>query len=94
MSDGGILDQPMSTSDSAVGTDTPLATAATLPTLHSVVEDAERGHIRKALTHCDGSVGKTDDVLGISRKTLWEKETFGHKCMMTVPTNADNLLHL
>jgi DNA-binding NtrC family response regulator len=73
MSDGGILDQPMSTSDSAVGTDTPLATSATLPTLHSVVEDAERGHIRKALTHCDGSVGKTADVLGISRKTLWEK---------------------
>jgi DNA-binding NtrC family response regulator len=63
----------MSTSDSAVGTDTPLATSATLPTLHSVVEDAERGHIRKALTHCDGSVGKTADVLGISRKTLWEK---------------------
>lgn len=73
MSDGGILDQPMSTSDCAVGTDAPLATAATLPTLHSVVEDAERGHIRKALTHCDGSVGKTADVLGISRKTLWEK---------------------
>jgi DNA-binding NtrC family response regulator len=38
-----------------------------------VVEDAERGHIRKALNHCDGSVGKTADVLGISRKTLWEK---------------------
>jgi DNA-binding NtrC family response regulator len=37
------------------------------------VEDAERGHIRKALTHCDGSVGKTAEVLGISRKTLWEK---------------------
>jgi DNA-binding NtrC family response regulator len=74
MSDGGILDQPVSTNDSAVGTDTLLAsTTATLPTLHSVVEDAERGHIRKALTHCDGSVGKTADVLGISRKTLWEK---------------------
>jgi DNA-binding NtrC family response regulator len=74
MSDGGILDQPLSTNDSAVGAEIQLAsTTATLPTLHSVVEDAERGHIRKALTHCDGSVGKTADVLGISRKTLWEK---------------------
>jgi DNA-binding NtrC family response regulator len=46
---------------------------ATLPPLHAVVEDAERGHIRKALNECEGSVGKTADVLGISRKTLWEK---------------------
>ena len=46
---------------------------ATLASLHAVVEDAERGHIRKALNQCAGSVGKTADVLGISRKTLWEK---------------------
>jgi len=30
-------------------------------------------HIRKALNHCEGSVGKSADALGISRKTLWEK---------------------
>src|SRR3990167_2057020 len=32
-----------------------------------------RMHIRKALNHCEGSVGKSADALGISRKTLWEK---------------------
>ncbi|MFN3496567.1 MAG: helix-turn-helix domain-containing protein [Hydrogenophaga sp.] len=37
------------------------------------MEGVERTHIRKALMHCDGSVGKTAEVLGISRKTLWEK---------------------
>jgi DNA-binding NtrC family response regulator len=30
-------------------------------------------HIRKALSQCESSVGKTADMLGISRKTLWEK---------------------
>ncbi|MEX1165468.1 MAG: helix-turn-helix domain-containing protein [Hydrogenophaga sp.] len=35
--------------------------------------DAERGHIRRALRRCEGSVSKTADLLGISRKTLWEK---------------------
>lgn len=41
--------------------------------LQRVVEGAERTHIRRALQHCKGSVGKTAEALGISRKTLWEK---------------------
>lgn len=41
--------------------------------LQSILEGVERTHIRKALSHCEGSVGKTAEVLGISRKTLWEK---------------------
>jgi DNA-binding NtrC family response regulator len=74
MSEGGVLNQPLDSHDTAGGAEARLDPVEShLPTLHSVVEDAERGHIRKALTHCDGSVGKTADVLGISRKTLWEK---------------------
>ena len=41
--------------------------------LQAMVEDAERLHIRRALERTQGSVGKTADLLGISRKTLWEK---------------------
>lgn len=41
--------------------------------LHIMVEDAERLHIRRALGHTGGSVMKTAELLGISRKTLWEK---------------------
>lgn len=74
MSDGGILDEPMTSNDTAPASDSLVTTpASVMPSLHAVVEEAERGHIRKALNHCEGSVGKTADVLGISRKTLWEK---------------------
>ncbi|MDR3368916.1 sigma-54 dependent transcriptional regulator [Rhodoferax sp.] len=75
MSDGGVLDQPLVSSGQPPAVDSLLTstTPATLAPLHAVVEDAERGHIRKALNQCAGSVGKTADVLGISRKTLWEK---------------------
>lgn len=41
--------------------------------LHAMVEDAERLHIRRALDRTSGSVSKTAELLGISRKTLWEK---------------------
>jgi transcriptional regulator of acetoin/glycerol metabolism len=41
--------------------------------LHAMVEDAERRHIRSALERTGGSVMKTSELLGISRKTLWEK---------------------
>jgi DNA-binding NtrC family response regulator len=74
MSDGGVLDKPIVLSGGAAPEAPDLAPPAeTLPSLQSVVEDAERMHIRKALNHCEGSVGKSADVLGISRKTLWEK---------------------
>lgn len=42
-------------------------------TLHAMVEEAERRHIRSALERTGGSVMKTSELLGISRKTLWEK---------------------
>lgn len=70
LSDGGMLDvaesmQPASVAGHEDG--------GGLVSLQRMVETAERSHIQKALLHCDGSVGKTADVLGISRKTLWEK---------------------
>ncbi len=49
------------------------AVAADFSPLHVMVEDAERLHIRRALGHTGGSVTKTAELLGISRKTLWEK---------------------
>lgn len=74
MSDEGVLAVPVSASlgasPSTASTDGP---AEGLLPLHSIVEDAERVHIRKALTRCEGSVGKSAELLGISRKTLWEK---------------------
>ena len=74
LSDGGVLDQPLIGRSQDPGGDSMVSRLpSTLPPLHAVVEDAERGHIRKALNQCEGSVGKTADVLGISRKTLWEK---------------------
>ena len=41
--------------------------------LSDMVEDAERAHIRRALSRVGGSISKTAELLGISRKTLWEK---------------------
>jgi len=41
--------------------------------LSAMVEDAERLHIRRALARASGSISKTSELLGISRKTLWEK---------------------
>ena len=41
--------------------------------LHAMVDDVERRHIRNALERTGGSIMKTAELLGISRKTLWEK---------------------
>jgi DNA-binding NtrC family response regulator len=41
--------------------------------LQAMVEEAERRHVRSALERTGGSVMKTSELLGISRKTLWEK---------------------
>jgi DNA-binding NtrC family response regulator len=71
MSDSGVLDVPLPESDAAAAVDDP-ATETIVP-LQAMVEEAERKHIRKALNRCEGSVSKTADLLGISRKTLWEK---------------------
>jgi DNA-binding NtrC family response regulator len=35
--------------------------------------DAEKDYIRQALLDCDSHVQKTAEMLGISRKNLWEK---------------------
>lgn len=42
--------------------------------LRAMVEEAERRHIRIALERTGGSVMKTSELLGTSRKTLWEKD--------------------
>lgn len=71
MSDSGILGVPLP--DLApMATGMP-STAEPLLPLSAMVEQAERIHIRKALNRCEDSVGKTAELLGISRKTLWEK---------------------
>ncbi|MGV3728005.1 sigma-54-dependent transcriptional regulator [Hydrogenophaga sp.] len=71
MSDGGLLDEPLSVEypDKSPST----ASSDPIEPLQIILEGVERAHIRKALVHCEGSVGKTAEVLGISRKTLWEK---------------------
>jgi DNA-binding NtrC family response regulator len=35
--------------------------------------DAEKEHIRRTLAECDGNIQRTAEILGISRKNLWEK---------------------
>ena len=69
LSEAGILD---------VAETPPAANAASAPDgefvpLHAMIEEAERRHIRSALERTGGSVMKTSKLLGISRKTLWEK---------------------
>ena len=73
-SEAGILDAAPATL--ALRTDAASDAAdnsAPFMPLQRMVEDAERSHIRRALSQTGGSVGKTADLLGISRKTLWEK---------------------
>lgn len=67
LSDDGRLDGVIAPSEA------PSTDAAPIAPLSSVVELAEQAHIRKALQHCEGSVGRTAGLLRISRKTLWEK---------------------
>jgi DNA-binding NtrC family response regulator len=70
LSEGGVLDvvQPAAVpNDGAPGAELPMVP------LSEAVEEAERAHIRRAIAFCGGSVGKTSEMLGISRKTLWEK---------------------
>ena len=74
MSEAGILDEPLPDNTEinrpSDGLDVPLEVIAPL---QAMVENAERIHIRRALTRCEGSVSKTAELLGVSRKTLWEK---------------------
>lgn len=41
--------------------------------LKAAVEEAERDVIRSTLDRCQGAVGQAAELLGISRKSLWEK---------------------
>ncbi len=83
MSEAGILDDPLpdnsgnpdnsdSTNLQPIAGQIPQPLEAIAP-LQTMVEEAERVHIRRALTRCQGSVTKTAVLLGVSRKTLWEK---------------------
>jgi len=69
LSEAGILDipGPSARAEASTSSDGPFVP------LQTMVEDAERRHIRSALERTGGSVMKTSELLGISRKTLWEK---------------------
>lgn len=54
--------------DDSLGTD-----KADFKPLDAYLRSCELGYIQQALAHCDGQIAKTAGVLGISRKTLWEK---------------------
>lgn len=70
LSETGWLDAPPPDLPAEAGE---TADATPLLPLQRMVEDAERRHIRRALQMAQGSVGRTAEMLGISRKTLWEK---------------------
>jgi DNA-binding NtrC family response regulator len=71
MSDGGILDEPLP--GNAERHHATIADTHPIVSLQAMVEETESKHIQRALRRCEGSVSKTADLLGISRKTLWEK---------------------
>lgn len=70
LSEAGMLDVDASDSLSNHRSD---ASERPFAPLHTMVEEAERVHIRRALERSGRSISKTADLLGISRKTLWEK---------------------
>ena len=72
MSEAGILDNvpgPEAEHDAASQD----VTHQPFALLQAMVEEAERLHIRRAITRSGKSVARTAELLGISRKTLWEK---------------------
>jgi transcriptional regulator with PAS, ATPase and Fis domain len=70
--EAGILDVPETAEKPITGGRPDVSDRGFVP-LHAMVEEAERTHIRSALDRTGGSVVKTSELLGISRKTLWEK---------------------
>ena len=83
MSEAGILDVLDGEPELAVGHDRD----GNLAPLHEVLTRAEATHIRRALTTSNGSIGKAAELLGISRKTLWEKMKRG---MIEAPQQRAN----
>jgi DNA-binding NtrC family response regulator len=71
MSEAGVLDavpnRTIDNSDGVATDDRPFVP------LQALIEEAERTHIRRALDRTGRSISTTADLLGISRKTLWEK---------------------
>lgn len=80
LSDEGVLDEPE-------GDNQPSTTAhGGLVPLRAMLEETERRHIRRAIESTKGSVSRSAELLGISRKTLWEKMK---KLEITTPTSAE-----
>jgi DNA-binding NtrC family response regulator len=74
LSEAGVLDSPSGASETATSPGTaPAQQPGDFASLQNILEDAERQHIHKALDLSQGSISKTALILGISRKTLWEK---------------------
>ncbi len=72
LSEAGMLDLDESTSSVTPGP-THDEEKHPLAPLHAMIEETERRHIRRALESSGRSVTKSAEILGISRKTLWEK---------------------
>lgn len=74
LSEAGILDvaeaEPLA--DAQLVSITPNEQVRFTP-LQIIIEDAERVHIQRALAQASGSMSRAAALLGISRKTLWEK---------------------
>jgi DNA-binding NtrC family response regulator len=72
MSRGGRIDPEHFPDDLMVAT-TPAAPERSVRPLAAVLKDAERSHLLTALAITDGRRARAADLLGISRKNLWEK---------------------
>ncbi len=69
LSDEGILDLPAQPKS----VERPDPDSGVFVSLQAMIEDIERSQIERTLGRTRGSVSKTADLLGISRKPLWEK---------------------
>ena len=72
LSDQGIVDLPLEDRNLSANEPSRASSDEFVP-LQAMIEETERQHIQRALARTDGSVSKTAELLGISRKTLWEK---------------------
>jgi len=70
--DEGIIDLPIGGTGSSAEERSGELGGAFAP-LQTRIEEAERLHIQRALERTGGSISETADLLGTSRKTLWEK---------------------
>jgi len=73
LSDQGVIDLPPDARVSRREMDGPDVEDEAFVPLQAMIAEAERRHIQRALDRTEGSVSATAGLLGISRKTLWEK---------------------